>query len=150
MPDNVSKFSSCLKKQSDLIDLFSTCADSEAIYTKVITLGRSLSSMDKQFQTEDRLVKGCQSLMYLRSWQEDGTLYFEAHSDALISAGLASLMIRVYSGESPESILLCAPTFLETIGILGSLSPNRSNGLASLHIKMKQEALKAQILIDKK
>ena len=67
---------------------------------------------------------------------------FEAEADALISAGLAALLTQVYSGETPETILKCPPTYLDEIGISASLTPNRANGLYSIHLRMKQEALK--------
>ena len=80
--------------------------------------------------------------MYLYSYLEKGAMRFFAYSEALISAGLAALLIRVYDQESPEVILKCPPFFLEKIGIQNSISPGRSNGLASLFLKMKQQALK--------
>ena len=83
--------------------------------------------------------------MHLLTSKEEGKLYFQAESDALISKGLAALLIAVYSGESPEAILKCPPSYLEEIGITASLTPNRANGLYSIHLRMKQEALKALI-----
>ena len=67
---------------------------------------------------------------------------FEAEADALISAGLAALLIRAYNGETPEVVLKCPPSFIEELGINASLTPSRSNGLYSLHLQMKQEALR--------
>lgn len=92
-------------------------------------------------QTPDRLVRGCQSSLYLNADLKEGKLYFTASGDALISTGLAALLIAAYSGESPETILACPPTFITELGIQASLSPNRSNGLAYIHLRMKQEAL---------
>ena len=86
-------------------------------------------------------VKGCQSTMYLYSQLIDGKVHFQSHTDALISAGLAALLLSVYNDESPHTILACPPRFLEEIGIGGILSPGRSNGLASLFQRMKQDAL---------
>jgi cysteine desulfuration protein SufE len=79
--------------------------------------------------------------MYLYAYLENGKMRFMAHSEALISAGLAALLILAFDQESPEVVLKCPPRFLETIGIQGSISPSRSNGLSSLFLKMKQESL---------
>jgi cysteine desulfuration protein SufE len=81
--------------------------------------------------------------MYLRSFLDGGKMYFEAESDALISFGLAVILMKVYSGESPEVVLTCPPSYLEEIGITASLTPNRANGLYSIHLRMKQDALRA-------
>lgn len=80
--------------------------------------------------------------MYLHSYLDNNKMHFSAYSEALISAGLAALLIAVYDGEGPEIVLKCPPLFLETIGIHSSLSPSRANGLSSLFLKMKQESLR--------
>ena len=110
-------------------------------YEKIIELGRQLPAYPFEYKTPDRLVKGCQSAMYLHTQLVDGRIQFLAFSEALISSGLAALLLTVYNDESPEAILTCPPDFLEELGIHGSLSPGRSNGLASLFQRMKQEAL---------
>lgn len=138
-------FTQCLEKQQRIKNLFATCASAEEKYAKIIEMGRKLPPLKPVFCKEENLVSGCQSRMYLHTFPKNGTLIFEAQSDALISAGLAALLIDVYSGETPETILKCAPTYLEEIGIYASLTPSRSNGLYSLHLRMKQEALKALI-----
>lgn len=104
--------------------------------------GKRLPSFDPAWKIEENLVQGCQSLMYLHTHVEGKKLYFSADSDALISKGLASILIYLYSGEDAETILKTPPTFLEEIGIVGSLTPGRANGLAGLYFRMKQEALK--------
>ncbi len=125
--------------------LFSSCKSNEDKYKKIIELGRALTPIPENFKTNENLVKGCQSRMYLHSVYENGVLSFEAESDALISAGLAALLVQVYSGETPETILKFPPLYLEELAISQSLTPSRSNGLYSLHLRMKQEALKALI-----
>lgn len=80
--------------------------------------------------------------MYLRSVKKGDVIQFEAASDALISAGLAAILIMAFSGEAPETILKCPPSYLEELGISASLTPNRANGLYSIHLRMKQDALK--------
>jgi cysteine desulfuration protein SufE len=133
---------SCLAKQEGVKALFHSCRDEEAKYSKIIELGRALPPLDPAFKTPEHFVKGCQSIMYLRSYLRDGLVFFEAESDALISSGLAALLVKVYSGEEPETILKCPPTYLEDLGIRASLSPNRASGLYSIFLRMKQDALK--------
>ncbi len=80
--------------------------------------------------------------MYLHSFLLEDKIFFEPESDALISSGLAALLTQVYSGETPEVVLKCPPTYLDELGISASLTPNRANGLYSIHLRMKQDALK--------
>lgn len=135
-------FESCLDKQRLIKELFSTCSSEEARYQKIIELGRQQTSLSTHEKVPANLVKGCQSQMYLCSHYENGYVIFRSESDALISAGLAALLVQVYSGESPETILKCSPTYLDELGISASLTPSRANGLYSLHLRMKQDALK--------
>ncbi len=136
-------FESCLAKQAQLKKLFRPLTTSEQKYQQIIELGKSLPSYPEEAKLPDKLVKGCQSLMYLNSsLSAEGKVIFEADSEALISKGLAALLIRIYSDERPEVILTCPPSLLDELGIYASLSPSRSNGLAGLYLRMKQEALK--------
>ena len=135
-------FESCLAKQAEVIRLFSECKTEEAKYQKIIDLGRTSSKLPLAFKTPENVVKGCQSTMYLHTTYSNGIVTFEAQSDALISSGLAAILVIVYSGESPETILKCPPSYLEELGISASLTPSRANGLYSVHLRMKQEALK--------
>ncbi len=121
---------------------FLPLATPEARYHYLIELGRALPPYDPLLKTPDRLVPGCQSTLYLASHFDNQNLYFTAFSDALISAGLAALLLQIYSGLPPEVILRKPPTFLRDLPILTSLSPSRSNGLAHLHLRLKQEAIK--------
>lgn len=133
---------SCLQKQSDLQLVFKHCKNVEDRYHLIIGLGKKMPKLSAEKKREENLVKGCQSTMYLHASLKNGVMIFEGEADALISQGLAALLIHVYSEESPETILKCPPAFLEDLQIPSSLSPNRANGLYSLHLKMKQEALK--------
>lgn len=135
-------FESCLEKQLQMKDLFSSCLTEEKKYEKIIEMGKNLPPFAIQDKTPENFVKGCQSTMYLKSRLENGRIYFTANSDALISAGLAAILLEVYNGETPEVVLKCPPTYLEELGINASLSPSRANGLYSIHLRMKQEALK--------
>jgi cysteine desulfuration protein SufE len=133
------------KKSEEVKNFFASCSSPEARYDALIAMGRKLPLFHPALKTPENLVVGCQSNLYLASRLIDDLLYFEAASDALISAGLAALLIAVYSGETPETILKQPPLFLADLGIHASLSPNRSNGLAHIHLRMKQEALKLLI-----
>lgn len=135
-------FESCLKKQRKIKEIFLACPSEEAKYEKIIELGRQQTSLAAVDKTPENLVKGCQSQMYLHSYWSEGKIIFETESDALISAGLASLLTQVYSGETPEVILKCPPTYLDELGISASLTPNRASGLYNVHLRMKQDALK--------
>lgn len=132
----------CIAKQDTVRRDFHELRSEEEKYEKIIQLGRESPSLDEAYKTEENIVTGCQSQMYLHSFLKDGKVYFQADSNALISAGLAALLISVYSGESPETILMCPPDYLEDLGISTSLTPSRANGLYSVHLKMKKEALK--------
>jgi cysteine desulfuration protein SufE len=135
--------SSFSQKILTLCEHFSTCTTADERYRLLIDLGRTLSPYPPSLKTASFQVPGCQSVLYLSSRFEKGKIFFEATADALISAGLAALLIRAYSGESPETVLHEPPTFLAELGILGSLTPSRSNGLAHIHQRMKKDALQA-------
>jgi cysteine desulfuration protein SufE len=121
---------------------FSSLASREALYQKIMEKCKQLPHFKEEWKLEANRVTGCQSLMYLHSHCENGNVYFHASSDALISAGLAAILIEIYSGEPAETILISPPNFLEELGIPSALTPGRANGLASLYLKMKQEAVK--------
>lgn len=142
-------FSSCLSKQQRVKLLFKDCATPELKYEKIISLGRELPSYPQELKLPGFLVKGCQSQMYLHSTLVDGKIHFQVFSEALISSGLAGLLLAVYSDETPEAVLGCPPLFLEELAIHGSLSPGRSNGLSSLFLRMKQDAVNFLILSSK-
>jgi cysteine desulfuration protein SufE len=135
-------FESCLEKQKQIKALFLRCSSEEEKYQKIIELGRQQPRLPGSDKIPENLVKGCQSNMYLTSNLSDGRVFYAAESDALISAGLAVVLIKVYSGETPETILKCPPDYLEELGISANLTPSRANGLYSIHLRMKQDALK--------
>ena len=116
-------------------------SEAEDRYAYIIELGRSAAPFPNQWKTKENIVPGCQSILYLHTETKNGNLFFGAHSEALISAGLAELLIAVYNDTSPRDLLLNPPTFLQEIGLLASLSPSRSNGLASIYKRMKHEAM---------
>ncbi|MBS0620827.1 MAG: SufE family protein [Verrucomicrobia bacterium] len=139
---SIPPFTSCMAKQEALSALFKGCKTPDERYLRIIEMGRSLPPYPAEYQTPSHLVKGCQSTLYLHAKLLDGKVFFQAYSEALISAGLAAILLAIYNGEPPEAILQCPPQILEDLQISSSLSPSRSNGLASLLLKMKQEALK--------
>src|SRR3990172_12160141 len=133
-------FHSCLKKQDKVKELFSTCSSSDEKYQKIIELGRELPPFPATLKLDKNIVKGCQSLMYLSAeLNSEGHVIFRADSEALISAGLASLLLSVYNDETPDVVLNCPPRFLTEIGIFASLTVGRSNGFASLYFKIKKK-----------
>ena len=129
------------KKSDEVKNFFSGLASPEDRYKALIEMGRALPPFPLELKFSENLVAGCQSSLYLTARFVNGQIYFEAASDALISAGLAALLINVYNGESPETILKEPPRYIEDLGIHASLSPNRSNGLAQIHLRMKRHAL---------
>jgi cysteine desulfuration protein SufE len=134
-------FESCWKKQEAIKELLLQCITEEDKYKKIIALGKELPRLEASQKIPRNIVHGCQSTMYLYSRLENGKLFFQADSEALISAGLAAILIAAYQGESPETLLKCPPSFLESLGIGATLTPSRANGLYSIHLKMKQDAL---------
>ena len=138
-------YDSCMAKQAAVKSIFENISSPEGRYEKIIEFGKNLPKLNEAFKIPEHLVSGCQSQTYLKAFAEDGLIYFEVGSDALISAGLAAILLNVYNGETAETILKCPPKFLDEIGISASLTPSRANGLYSIHLRMKQEALKLLI-----
>lgn len=131
-----------MEKQNQIRALFAACKTEEEKYQKIIELGRGQPPLDPRYKVKENRVQGCQSKMYLHTRLEGERVLFEGESDALISSGLGAILIQVYSGETAETILKCPPSYLEDLGISASLTPSRANGLYSIHLRMKQEALK--------
>lgn len=115
--------------------------DWEARYEHLIDLGRDLPLIDPALKTEDRIIKGCQSTVWLNAELKDGKIVYTADSDAIITKGMIALIIRVLSGEKPEDIVKAELSFIDKIGLKEHLSPTRANGLVSMVQRMKQEAL---------
>jgi cysteine desulfuration protein SufE len=110
-------------------------------YQYIIDLGKSLAPMDEAFKTDERLIKGCQSRVWLHSELKDGNVFFHADSDAIITKGMVALMVRVLSGHSPKEITEADLSFVDKIGLKQHLSPTRANGLVSMIKQMKLDAL---------
>lgn len=120
--------------------LFEAAKNDEERYSKIIDFGKTLPPFDPVLKTEENRVKGCQSLMYLHCENKEGRLYFSIDSDALISKGLAALLLYLYNGEEPLTILKWPPHFIGELGIIASLTPSRINGFASLYRQMQIRA----------
>ena len=126
-------------KQS-IIDDFSMFDEWLDKYEYIIELGKKLDSFPENKKTDDRLIKGCQSRVWLDWEVKDGKLYFTADSDAIITKGIISLLISVYSGRSAEEIAGDDFSFLEKFGLKENLSPTRANGLESMVETIKRAA----------
>lgn len=137
-----SPFVLCLQNHQKAKELFADCDSKEKIYQKIIELGKTLPSISDKYKTSAYLVAGCQSNVYLHAELINKKIYFTAYSEALISSGLAAILIYAYQGQPPEAILKVPPTFLQELSISTSLSPGRSNGLASMYRQMQRLVLK--------
>lgn len=126
-------------KQS-IIDDFSMFDEWLDKYEYIIELGKKLDSFPENKKTDDRLIKGCQSRVWLDWEVKNGKLYFTADSDAIITKGIISLLISVYSGRSAEEIAGDDLSFLEKLGLKENLSPTRANGLESMVETIKRAA----------
>ncbi len=115
--------------------------DWEAKYEYLIDLGRSLPLIKEENKTDDKIIQGCQSRVWLDSEKKDGKLFFFADSDAIITKGMVALMIRVLSHQKPEDVVKAKLDFVDKIGLKEHLSPTRANGLVSMINQMKKEAL---------
>ena len=132
--------------ENQIIEEFSVFTDWLDKYEYIIELGKGVPVLDENLKTEDNLIKGCQSRVWLGCKEEDGKLYFAADSDAIITKGIISLLIRVYNGQTPADILANELSFIGAIGLQENLSPTRANGLVSMikQIKIYAMAYNAQ------
>ena len=126
--------------EEDIIEEFAEFDEWLDKYEYIIDLGKSLDSYPEDKKTDDYLIKGCQSRVWLNAKVENGVLVFNADSDAIITKGIISLLIRIYSGRTPEEILSSDFSVVEKIGLKENLSPTRANGLVSMIQTMKKLA----------
>ena len=127
--------------QDEVIGEFSDFTDWMDKYQMLIDLGNDLEELDPKYKTEQNLIEGCQSRVWLQCDMEDGKLVFTADSDALITKGIIALLIRVISGHTPQEIIDSDLYFIDRIGLRQHLSPTRSNGLLSMVKQIKSYAL---------
>lgn len=123
--------------QDELIEDFGFFEDWMAKYEYIIQLGKELPLIEPQYKTKERLIKGCQSQVWLHAEMSDGHVIFTADSDAIITKGLVSLMVKVLSNQAPQAIAAADLYFIEAIGLTEHLSPTRANGLLSMVKQMK-------------
>ena len=133
--------------QEDIIDEFSMFEDWMQRYEYMIDLGKSLPLIDPQFKTDDNIIKGCQSKVWVHAQLENNQINFTADSDAIITKGIIAILIRTFSGQPPQEILDADTDFIDKIGLKEHLSPTRANGLVSMikQIKLYAVAYQTQI-----
>ena len=129
------------EKQVQLIDEFSFFDDWMDKYNHIIDMGRDLPLIDPEKKTDENIIRGCQSRVWLDAQLMDGKVVFKADSDAIITKGIIALMVFVYSNETPEAILEADNHFIDAIGLKEHLSPTRANGLLAMVKQMKFFAL---------
>ena len=128
--------------QQEIVDSFAAFGDWMDRYEYRIELGSDLPVIDEQKKQEERLIKGCQSRVWLDTEYRDGRLWFTADSDAIITKGIISLLIQVYNGRTPDEILAADNSFIDEIGLRENLSPTRANGLVAMMEQIRGDALK--------
>ncbi|CAM3865842.1 SufE family protein [Sphingobacterium prati] len=131
--------------QNELIEDFAFFTDWMEKYEYIIQLGKEVPLIDEQYKTEEYIIKGCQSKVWLYPEVKDGRVYFTADSDAIITKGLVSLMVKVLSGHTAKEIVDADLYFVDEIGLKEHLSPTRANGLLSMIKQMKLYALALQV-----
>ena len=127
--------------QAQIIDEFSGLEDWMDKYNYLIEIGKELKTIDPKYKVQNNLISGCQSRVWLHADFLDGKIHFTADSDAVITRGLISLLIRVLNDKTPDEILNANMNFIEEIGLNEHLSPTRSNGLTSMIKQIKLYAL---------
>ena len=130
--------------QQEIVEEFEFLTDWMDKYELIIQLGKELPLIDEQYKKDENLIKGCQSRVWLHAEMQEGKLLFTADSDALITKGLVSLVIKVLSGHTPKEIIESHIHFIDDIGLRSHLSPTRSNGLLSMLKQMKNYAIAFQ------
>jgi len=130
--------------QDKIIEEFNNYEDWLDKYDRLIELGKEVPLIDEKYKTKEYQIKGCQSRVWLYPEFKDGKLYFTADSDAVITRGLIALLIKIFSGRTPEEILNANLYFLDKIGLKENLSPTRANGLLAMIKQIKLYALAYQ------
>ena len=134
--------------QEEIIDEFSMFDDWMDRYQYIIDLGKSLPIIESKFKLNENLIKGCQSKVWLYSELENDMIKYSADSDAILTKGIAALLIRVYSGQKPNDILTAETRFIDEIGLKEHLSPTRANGLVSMIKQIKLYAIAQQTKLE--
>ena len=127
--------------QDEIVKDFAMFDDWMQKYEYLIDLGKELDPIDKKYKTEDNLIKGCQSRVWLHAEYTDGRIIYTADSDAIMTKGIVAILINVLSGQTPSEISTTKLDFINEIGLKEQLSPTRANGLVSMIKQMKLYAL---------
>lgn len=130
--------------QEEIIDEFAMFDDWMQRYEYMIELGKSLPLIEEKYKTEDNIVKGCQSKVWVHAELEADKLVFTADSDAIITKGIIAILIRAYNNQKPQDIIEADTKFIDEIGLKEHLSPNRANGLVSMIKQLKLYAVAYQ------
>lgn len=138
------EYKSIDQKQKEIIEEFSFFDDWMDKYEVLISLGKELPLIDEKYKVDSKLIKGCQSQVWMHAEEKDGKVWYTADSDAVITKGLVSMVIKVLSGHTPEEITQARLHFIQEIGLQNHLSPTRSNGLLAMIKQMKLYALALQ------
>jgi cysteine desulfuration protein SufE len=127
--------------EKEIIETFELFDDPMDKYEHIIEIGNELPAMDEKFKTDDFIVKGCQSKVWLRAYKENGKIYYQADSNTVITKGIIALLVKVLSGNTPDVIVNHTLSFIDKIDLRGHLSSQRSNGLTAMIGKMKEYAV---------
>ncbi|MEW5677534.1 SufE family protein [Flavobacterium enshiense] len=130
--------------QEEIVDEFSMFDDWMQRYEYIIELGRSLPLIDERYKTEDNIIKGCQSKVWVHAEEHNGSIVFTADSDAILTKGIIAILVRAFSNQTPKAILEADTAFIDEIGLKEHLSPTRANGLVSMIKQIKMYALAFQ------
>lgn len=130
--------------QEEIVDEFSMFDDWMQRYEYIIELGKSLPLIDEKYKTEENIIKGCQSKVWVHADEKNGNVVFTADSDAILTKGIIAILIRAFSNHSPKEILEANTDFIDEIGLKEHLSPTRANGLVSMIKQIKMYALAFQ------
>ena len=127
--------------QNEIVNEFSMFDDWMERYEYIIELGKGLPIIEDQYKTEDNIIKGCQSKVWVHAEEKDGKVVFTADSDAILTKGIIAILIRSFSNQTPAAILEANTDFVDEIGLKEHLSATRANGLVSMIKKIKMYAL---------
>jgi cysteine desulfuration protein SufE len=127
--------------QNDIVDEFSMFEDWMQRYEYIIDLGKALPLIEEQYKTEENIITGCQSKVWVHAEQQGEHIFFTADSDAILTKGIIAILIRAFSNQTPAAILEANTDFIDEIGLKEHLSPTRANGLVSMIKKIKMYAL---------
>ena len=130
--------------QNEIIEEFSLFDDWMQKYEHMIELGKSLPLIDTAYKTDDHIIKGCQSKVWVHAALQDNQLIFTADSDAIITKGIIAILIRAFSNQHPKDILEADTDFIDAIGLKEHLSPTRANGLVAMIKQIKLYAIAFQ------